>query len=178
MESIVIRDVKEADAERLCEIYRYYVEETAISFEYEAPSKEEFAGRITEIKKHFPYICAEVDGKIVGYAYASKFHPREAYKHCAEMSIYIDKDARKSGLGRKLYEELEKRLKSMGIINLYACIAYPVDPTVYDEHLDTNSPDFHKHMGYVLNGEFHKCGYKFGKWYNMIWMEKFIAPHK
>ncbi len=177
MDDIIIRDVGPEDAEELDRIYAYYVNETAISFEYEPPSTEEFRNRIVGIKKKYPYLCAEEDGKILGYAYASSFHPREAYKYCAEVSIYIDKNVRKSGLGKMLYEELEKRLKSGGILNLYACIAFPVDVSEKDEHLDTNSRDFHAHMGYEENAVFHKCGYKFGRWYNMIWMEKFIGEH-
>ena len=69
---------------------------------------------------------------------------------------------------------MEQRLKEMGILNLYACIAYP---EVEDEYLDKNSVLFHEHLGYVKVGEFHKCGYKFGRWYNMIWMEKIIGEH-
>ena len=83
--------------------------------------------------------------------------------------------ARKKGVGRLLYQALEEELKKMGILNLYACIAYPV---VEDEYLDKNSALFHEHMGYRKVGEFHKCGYKFGRWYSMIWMEKIIGEHK
>ena len=82
---------------------------------------------------------------------------------------------RKEGLGRKLYEALEEELKEMGILNLYACIGYPAVP---DEYLDRNSAEFHAHMGYQKVGEFHQCGYKFGRWYNMIWMEKMIGIHR
>ncbi|MCR4618838.1 MAG: GNAT family N-acetyltransferase [Lachnospiraceae bacterium] len=177
MNGIKIRNVTPEDAGELVKIYDYYVANTAISFEYVTPSVEEFRERIINITKTHPYICAVKDGKILGYAYASKFHPREAYKHCAETTIYLDVNEKKRGLGRLLYEELENRLKEIGIINLYACIAYPTNTEERDEHLDTNSPDFHAHMGYVKNGEFHKCGYKFNRWYDMIWMEKFIGTH-
>ena len=78
-------------------------------------------------------------------------------------------------MGRIIYEALEKVLHDMGIINLYACIGLPERD---DEYLTTNSADFHKHLGFVKIGEFHKCGYKFSRWYNMIWMEKIIGEHK
>ena len=77
-------------------------------------------------------------------------------------------------MGRKIYEELEDRLKEMGILNLYACIGYP---EVEDEYLSKNSAEFHAHLGFSKVGEFHQCGYKFNRWYHMIWMEKMIGEH-
>lgn len=91
------------------------------------------------------------------------------------MTIYLDRNVQKCGLGRKLYEALEERLREMGILNLYACIGYPEEE---DAYLNKNSAQFHRHLGYSLVGEFRKCGYKFGRWYNMIWMEKIIGSHK
>lgn len=80
-----------------------------------------------------------------------------------------------AGLGRRLYEELADRLKKMGILNLYACIGYP---QVEDEYLTKNSAEFHAHLGFELVGTFHNCGYKFDRWYDMVWMEKIIGePH-
>lgn len=174
MNDFVIRKVRLEDAERLVEIYSYYVENTAISFEYEAPSVEEFRGRISNILKKHPYIVLEEDGLIMGYAYAGPFKGRAAYDHSCEMTIYLDRNAKGNGYGRALYEALEKSLEEMGMLNLYACIG---DPEVEDEYLTKNSESFHRHMGYTKVGEFHKCGYKFGRWYNMIWMEKMIGEH-
>ena len=91
------------------------------------------------------------------------------------MTVYIEKNARWRGFGSRLYEALEERLKERGIQNLYACIAYPEVP---DEYLTKNSYDFHEHMGYSLVGEFHKCAFKFKRWYNMVWMEKMIGEHE
>ena len=114
----IIRPAVPEDAEALVEIYRPYVLETAITFEYEVPSVEEFAGRIRETKKKYPYIVMEDDGEIIGYAYGGSFVGREAYEYSAVASIYIRKDQRGRGLGRKLSEELERVLKDMGIINM------------------------------------------------------------
>lgn len=100
---------------------------------------------------------------------------RAAYDWSCEMTVYIDHNAQKCGMGRIIYEALEKALHAMGILNLYACIGYPESD---DEYLTTNSADFHAHLGFVKVGEFHKCGYKFGRWYNMIWMEKTIGEHE
>ena len=89
---------EERDAAALAEIYSYYVEKTAITFEYETPSTEEFTERIHNIKEKYPYIVAEENGEILGYAYGSAFHPRAAYGWCAEMSIYVKHERRGSGL--------------------------------------------------------------------------------
>ena len=89
-----IRVAEERDAATLLEIYSYYVEKTAITFEYETPSIEEFTHRIHDIKVKYPYIVAEEKGEILGYAYGSAFHPRAAYGWCAEMSVYVRHDQR------------------------------------------------------------------------------------
>ena len=172
---MIIRSAKPEDAGRLLEIYTYYVEKTAVSFEYTAPSTEEFRERITNTLKKYPYLVLEEDDVIKGYSYAGPLKAREAYRYSAEVSIYLDQEARGLGYGPVLYKALEEELRSMGITNLYACISDPVEE---DEYLDRKSEGFHEHMGYVKNGEFHKCGYKFGRWYNMIWMEKIIGEHK
>ena len=171
---MTIRNVMKEDNERLLKIYSYYVEKTAITFEYDDPSPEEFLSRIVRITEKYPYLVLEDEGRIMGYAYAWAFHERAAYSRSAEVTIYLDRDAHGRGYGRTLYEELEKRLKDMGITNLYACIGDPIEE---DETLTRNSEHFHGHLGYTKIGTFHKCGYKFGRWYNMIWMEKIIGHH-
>lgn len=245
------------DAEALLAIYAPYVEETAITFEYEVPGVEEFRARIAHTLQTYPYIVAieekeanagieHVDGAsvpcidhsdanadaghadgvptsstpasgadevtgahrtsehIIGYAYVGRLHERAAYDWTVETSIYVDRSARKHGLGRQLYERLEAILRAMNIISVNACIAYPGTMNVAadaasaadrsqtnlregasdsgagigkDPYLNTNSPDFHAHLGYQLVGHFHACAYKFDRWYDMIWMEKWIAPH-
>ncbi|MCR5733493.1 MAG: GNAT family N-acetyltransferase [Lachnospiraceae bacterium] len=171
-QKIVIRSVSVSDAIRLLEIYAYYVENTAISFELEAPALNEFRDRIKHTLKKYPYLVIEEDGVIRGYAYAGVFKGRAAYDHCCEVTIYLDHDSKKKGYGRALYTALEEELQKIGITNLYACIG---DPVTEDEYLTRDSEHFHNHMGYVKVGEFHKCGYKFGRLYNMIWMEKIIG---
>ena len=245
------RVARPEDAEALLAIYAPYVEETAITFEYEVPSVEAFRARIAHTLATYPYIVAveeqeanagtgHVDGasvssapasgagagdvtgthrtseRIIGYAYVGRLHERAAYDWSVETSIYVDRGAQKQGLGRQLYERLEAILRAMNIISVNACIAYPGtmntvaaadrlqdahigigDPNTADRtrkdlregsadsgvdigedpYLNTNSPDFHAHLGYQLVGHFHACAYKFDRWYDMIWMEKWIAPH-
>ena len=171
-EEIQIRTASVGDTEQILSIYGPYVLNTAITFEYDVPTLEEFRSRIENTLKKYPYLVAERNGEIIGYAYAGAFHPRAAFGWSAEVTVYLSDKAKGCGLGRKLYEILEDKLKEMGILNLYACIA---EPEVEDEYLTRNSTEFHAHMGYKTVGEFHKCGYKFGRWYNMVWMEKIIG---
>lgn len=170
-----IRNADVNDAEKLLEIYGYYVTDTAITFEYDIPSVQEFQNRIRNITAEYPYIVCEDDsGEIIGYAYAGVFNSRAAYSHCAEVTIYVKNGLQHHGTGKFLYEHLEEMLKRQGIINLYACIGYPHHN---DEYLTTNSADYHRHMGYNICGTFHNCGYKFGRWYDMIFMEKIIGEY-
>lgn len=175
MADITFRTATEDDAGRLLEIYAYYVEQTAITFEWTVPTLEEFAGRMRRTLEKYPYIVAEEGGRIVGYAYAGSFVGREAYSWSVETTIYLDAAERHHGAGKKLYLALEETLRRMGIINLNACIGYPCGAD--DEHLTRNSAQFHEHLGYRLVGEFHRCGYKFGRWYDMVWMEKMLGDH-
>lgn len=171
---IKIRDAKISDAKVLLEIYDHYVKNTAITFEITTPDVTEFESRMRDIVSRYPYIVIEEDGRIEGYAYAHAFVGREAYSHSCEMTIYLRPDSRHHGLGRKLYEAMEEQLREMGIINLYACIG---ETEKEDEHLTNNSSEFHAHMGYKKVGTFRKCGRKFGRWYDMVWMEKLIGEH-
>lgn len=175
MESIEIRKASGNDAEELLGIYAPYVKNTAITFEYDVPTLENFRSRIKSTLKKYPYLVAVCDGKIVGYAYAGAFVGRAAYDWSAELSIYVDSKMKRSGIGGKLYRELEDELSKMGIVNLYACVGSPVTE---DEYLTRNSIEFHEHLGFKTVGKFSKCGYKFGHWYDMVWMEKIIGEHK
>ena len=172
---IRIRVATEDDAESLLAIYAPYVIKTAITFEYEVPTLEEFRGRIRHTLQKYPYLVAEQNGKILGYAYVGPFHDRAAYDWAVETSIYVDENLRHSGVSGRLNRALEAVCGAMGILNMEACIGVP---EVEDEYLTRNSVEYHAHIGYRLVGEFYKCGYKFGRWYNMVWMEKMIGEHQ
>ena len=107
---LTIRQATLADAPRLLEIYAPYVGETAISFEYAAPSLEEFQRRISSIMQRYPYVVAEENGRVWGYAYASAFKEREAFRMTVETSVYVDAACRQQGIGRQLYIALEEEL--------------------------------------------------------------------
>jgi len=172
--NISIRAATEADAEEILKIYAPYVTDTAITFEYDIPSVAEFSRRIRNTLQMYPYIVALEEKRIVGYAYASAFKERAAYNWAVETTVYLERDYRGKGLGKKLYLALEDILKRQNIINLNACIAYTSGE---DIHLDNTSTVFHEHLGYSKVAHFTKCGYKFGTWYDMIWMEKMLGEH-
>ena len=170
---IKIRPATEADAAEILNIYAPYITDTAITFEYDVPTLEEFTGRIRHTLEKYPYLVAVRDSEIIGYAYAGAFYGRAAYDWSAETTIYVKKGCSHSGVGKLLYQALETALKAQNIINLYACIGYP---EIEDKYLTKNSAQFHAHLGYRMVGEFYHCGYKFDRWYNMVWMEKLLDP--
>lgn len=165
---IIIKPASKEDAEALLNIYAPYVENTAVTFEYEVPSIEEFRARIVNISSGYPYLAAWQDGRLAGYAYASSFKSRAAYKWSVETSVYVSRDARGSGIGTALYQNLEELLKKQNICNMCACITYP----------NPESIGFHEKFGYTAVAHFHKSGYKLGAWHDIIWMEKFINKHQ
>ena len=175
IDDISIRSAESEDANELLNIYAYYVNETAISFETEVPSVKEFKIRMEEVLKSYPFIVACKDDEILGYAYLHSFVGRKAYELSAETTIYLNPDKKKMGIGKKLYSVLEDIAKAQNITNLYSCIGY-VDKE--DEYLNNNSVQFHEHIGFRMVGKFENCGHKFGRWYHMVWMEKIIGEHK
>lgn len=175
MSDLTIRTATPDDAEALLAIYRPYVERTAITFEWEVPTVDDFRGRIVDHLAHYPYLVAEKGGRAVGYAYVGEFHERAAYQWSVETSIYLDINHRHEGLGTVLHAALEQACRQRGYQNMYACISY-IDPE--DEYLTQDSVRFHHRMGYRLVGRFIQCGKKFGRWYDMVWMEKLIGPHE
>ncbi|RRF92505.1 MAG: N-acetyltransferase [Coriobacteriaceae bacterium] len=176
----LIRTATPDDAAALAAVYRPYVEGTAITFEYEAPTEEEFRFRIAHTLERYPYLVAQEKddpAHLLGYAYAGVYHGRAAYSWSVETSIYVDKTERQRGIGRALHKELEVELRAMGIQNMYACItALPEDRTD-DPYLTDASIRFHERLGYELCARFHKCGYKFGQWYDVVWMEHMLGSH-
>ncbi|MBQ9377577.1 MAG: N-acetyltransferase [Schwartzia sp.] len=162
------------DAGAIRKIYAPYVRNTAVSFEYEAPDTEEMARRIRATLSEYPWLAATEHDEVVGYAYASVFHGRIAYKHSAEVSVYLDGKRRRAGIGSRLYRELETCLLRQNVFVLYACVT--ATDRAADAHWSDDSLRFHEKQGYVPVGKHNLCGYKFDKWYSVVWMEKVIAP--
>ena len=168
--NLTIRAATVADAPRLLAVYAPYVEHTAITFEYAVPTVAEFEKRIAGVLCRFPYLVAEADGEVLGYAYAAPFHARAAYAYCAEVTVYLAENARGHGIGRQLYALLHAILKAQGIVNAIACITPPKNGENYP------SMRFHQKMGYRFAGRIENSGYKFGRWSDTVYMEKTLNP--
>ncbi|MCR4656675.1 MAG: GNAT family N-acetyltransferase [Lachnospiraceae bacterium] len=166
---LAVREVQTTDAERLVEIYSYFVKNTAVSFEYMVPSAAEFEKRIIKIKEKYPYLVCTADGRLTGYAYAGRYNTREAYNWTVTTSIYVDREYRRQGIGSFLYDELEKRLKEQGIVNLLAAVAFSEKE---DEYLSHDSIRFHLSRGYEQVAHMRSVGKKFDRWYDLLWFQK------
>ena len=157
-----IRLAKPSDARSLLDIYAPYVENTAITFEYEVPTIEDFAIRIEKTLEKYPYLVAEEDGVVLGYAYASTYYARAAYDWAVELSVYVSQDARGQGVGSKLYDALEDLLDQMGYVHFLACISLPNEASLA----------LHRKRGYQQVAHFSKIGYKFERWHDIVWLQK------
>ena len=153
MSDFTIRVARPQDARQLAAVYAPYVKQTAISFEITPPTATAMLRRMDDILHRYPYLVAEQDGRVLGFAYAHPFIGRAAYDWSVETTIYLAMDERHKGLGGALYRKLEDILRAQGVLNLNACIACPKGQD--DEHLTYNSVDFHKHLGFAWVGLFH-----------------------
>lgn len=165
---IKIRTALESDAKELLEIYAPYIEKTVITFEYTVPTLAEFSQRIHDTLKQYPYIVAEDNGEIVGYAYVGPFNVRAAYDWTVESSVYVKSDVKGKGIGTKLYQALEDILKKQNISNIVAIITGD----------NKRSLAFHKKLGYEYVGTFKDVGYKFGQWHDVTWFKKTLIKPK
>lgn len=163
---ITIRQAKPSDAAALVFIYAYYVEQTAITFEYEVPSVAEFEARITATLARYPYLVACEQEAIVGYAYAGSYKARKAYDWSAEVSVYVAHEQKGKGIGRMLYEALEVELIQQHVYQVLACITAGNQASV----------GFHEYLGYKSCGTFTQVGYKFDQWWDILWLQKTLLP--
>ncbi|MFA9464737.1 MAG: N-acetyltransferase family protein [Velocimicrobium sp.] len=167
MKTKIIKLVSEADAAEILEIYEIYVKETAITFEYETPSLDEFRNRIKKISADYPYIVCLSNEKIVGYAYAHRQMERAAYQWNAELSVYIDKTCLRCGVGKALYSALIEILQMQNVRNVYGGITSP----------NENSEKLHEYFGFKRLGIYHSTGYKCSAWHDVAWFEKTVGDY-
>ena len=158
----MIRIATEADVPEILAIYAPFIETTTVTFEYSIPTAEAFLERFRKITAQFPWLVWEEEGKILGYAYGSAPFERDAYRWCAEDSVYLLPEAQGKGIGTKLCTALEKILFYQGYRRIYALITAE----------NQNSITFHKKLGYTLRGVFPNAGFKFGRWIGVVWMDK------
>ena len=155
------------DAEKILAIYAKYIKNTTITFEVEVPTLEAFQTRMKNIMSFFPWIVAEIDGEIAGYAYASKHGERAAYGWSADLSVYIDEKFHRHHLGTDLYDELIDLLKKQGFCTVYAAISTP----------NPKSEAFHQSYGFHKIGEFKNVGHKMNQWLGVTWYDLQISDY-
>lgn len=154
---MIIRKVKPEDAPQIAEIYNYYIKNTHHTFETELLNIEETEERLKKISTFYPYLVAEEDGEILGYAHAARFKLRQAYQHTAEVMIYVKNEAKKRGVGTNLYMDLFNLLEETDIHVMIAGIALPNDSSV----------KFHETLGFTKVAHFKEIGYKLGRWFDV-----------
>ncbi len=158
---LTIRDARAGDAKALLDIYAPFVTGTAVSFELTPPTLAEFEARIASAQTQWAWLVAERGGEIAGYAYASAFRARAAYRFTAETSAYVHPRHRGRGVARALYRRLFMVLAEKGFCSAYAGIALPNDASIA----------FHKSLGFTPVGIFHRAGWKFQTWHDVSWWE-------
>ena len=151
----MIRPAKAADIAAIANIYNHYVTNTKVTFEEDPVSPEEMMQRIEAIKQQgFAWLAAEQKGSLAGYAYASPFHTRSAYRFTAEISAYLAPHMTAQGLGTKLYKALIPKLRAQGYHSVIGVIALPNDASVA----------LHEKFGMEKIAHFSEVGFKFGEW--------------
>jgi phosphinothricin acetyltransferase len=155
------RNIRPDDAAAICDIYNYYVLNTIITFEESVVSEEEMQSRIIQNTKKHPWIVYEQNDKISGYAYASEWKSRCAYKHSVETTVYLHENAKGKGIGTILYKELISLLKNKNVHAVIGGIALPNEASVA----------LHEKMSFKKIGQFREVGYKFDKWIDVGYWE-------
>jgi L-amino acid N-acyltransferase YncA len=161
-DAITLRSATPQDAAALLDIYAPYVRSTAISFELEPPSVDEFAARIHKCAQDWAWLVAERRGAVLGYAYASAHRERAAYRWSVETSVYVAASAKRQGIGKRLYEALFATLTTKGFCNAYAGIALPNEASVA----------LHQSLGFQPIGIFPAVGRKFDTWHDVAWFHR------
>jgi L-amino acid N-acyltransferase YncA len=157
----MIRDASTADAAAICAIYNHYIVTTVITFEEEPLSQADMAARISDITRAYPWLVYVENGSVIGYAYAGKWKARSAYRHTAEITVYLDHTATGRGIGSQLMAELLSRLRAQGVHAAVGGVALP----------NPQSVALHEKFGFKPVGRFHEVGYKFGNWIDVGYWE-------
>ncbi len=160
----MIRNVTLKDAHQIAAIYNYYILNSIITFEETSIDAVEMSHRITSVITEFPWLVYEIDGQIIGYAYASKWKGRCAYKYSVESTVYLKNGAQAKGVGTQLYTELIKRLKHLKIHSVIGGIALPNQASIR----------LHEKLGFKKAAHFKEVGYKFEKWIDVTYWELLI----
>ena len=160
-----VRTAAPADASACAAIYAPYVRDTAITFETQPPSPQEMQQRIAAAQRSHAWLVLEDSGKVLGYAYGSRFNARDAYRWSCEVSVYIELGRRRTGGGRALYEALFVRLAERGYRVAIAGMTLPNDASVA----------LHRALGFEHVGIYRRIGFKHDAWHDVAWMQRFLA---
>jgi len=167
-QSIRVRAARHEDVEAIQRIYAHHVQSGTASFEEVAPSPDVIAKRLESIQDSgAPYIVAEINGHVHGFAYASSFRPRSAYRHTVEDSIYVDPDATGQGIGSQLLSDLIERCTQLGYRQMVAVIGGAANAA---------SINVHKRHGFIEVGHLKSTGFKFGAWVDTVIMQRALGP--
>jgi phosphinothricin acetyltransferase len=168
MSKVKIRLATPKDGEAILNIYKWYIENTAITFETEVPSAEAFGQRIENTLTRYPWLVCEVDGAVAGYAYASKHRERAAYQWSADFSIYVNEKYHRRHIAKALYQVLEEILRLQGYYTVFAGVTTP----------NPKSEAFHAAYGFDTVGVFENVGYKSGQWRDVKWFKYTLADYQ
>lgn len=160
-----IRAATETDAADCAAIYAPYVDDTAITFELTPPDAAEFRNRITSAQQQHAWLVADLDDRVVGYAYGDAYKSRAAYRWACEVSVYLESGLRRTGLGRSLYTALFERLVERGYRTAVAGMTLP----------NPASEGLHQALGFVPAGIYRDIGWKHGRWHDVAWMQRPLA---
>ncbi|WP_324671103.1 GNAT family N-acetyltransferase [Hymenobacter sp. GOD-10R] len=161
-DSYTLRLATPDDAAAMLAIYTPYITDTTITLEYEVPTTAEFAERVRKLQGVLPWLVAEAEGQVVGYAYAARHRERAAYLWSVETSVYVHITHHGTGVARRLYNWLFELLQRQGYVNAYAGVIKP----------NPRSFAFHQSLGFELIGTYEHVAYKFGKWQTSQWLAK------
>lgn len=165
--TLTIRPSRDDDVAAITAIYAHHVLHGTGTFETEAPSPADMAARRADVLgKNLPYLVAEEDGEVLGFAYCNWFKPRPAYRFSAEDSIYMAESARGKGLGAKLLAALSQAAEAVGVRKLIAVIG---------DSANVGSVGVHRAQGFTHVGVLKDCGWKFGQWRDVVLMEKVLG---
>ena len=165
MTNLRLRTASPADAAAVADVYRPYVEETAVTFEETPPDADAVAGRIEAATETYPWFVAEREGRVVGYAYAGPLRKRDAYRWTTELSVYVDRERRGEGVGSALYRALLAALRRQGYRSAYGVVTLP----------NPESAGFHEALGFERVALLPEAGHKLGEWHDVAWYERSLG---
>jgi L-amino acid N-acyltransferase YncA len=165
MPQAIIREAKLTDAAAIADIYNHYITHTIITFDTRTITSKDMEGKIGNLQVNYPVLIIEQSDHVIGFAYASQWKSKEAYKYCAETTIYMHPEHTQSGFGQRLYNALLSALPLFDIVHAIACITIPNETSI----------KLHEKLGFHRIGTFSKVGYKQEQWIDVEYWQKHVV---